>query len=49
MLKKKLSSQVRNDAKVGEKIGSVTARDGDGSTPFNVVKYAIVEAARCSF
>ena len=39
-----LTLQVRNDAKVDEKIGSVGARDGDGTSPFNVVKYEIVAA-----
>ena len=37
--------QVRNDAKIGEKIGFVEARDGDGTSPFNVVKYELVESA----
>ncbi len=36
--------QVRNDAKIGEKIGTVQARDSDGTAPFNVVKYELVES-----
>lgn len=36
--------QVRNDAKIGEVIGSVEARDSDGTNPGNVVKYELVEA-----
>jgi len=35
--------QVRNDAKIGEIIGSVEARDLDGTSPGNVVKYELLE------
>ena len=35
---------MRNDAKVGEKIGTVQARDSDGTAPGNIVKYELVES-----
>jgi len=35
--------QVRNDAKINEKIGSVEATDSDGTAPGNQVRYQLVE------
>ena len=34
---------VRNDAPVGEVVGTVTAADSDGTAPGNVVRYATAE------
>ena len=34
---------VRNDAPVGEVVGTVTAADSDGTAPGNVVRYATTE------
>lgn len=36
--------EIRNDAPIGERIGSVTATDSDGTQPGNIVKYHISDS-----